>query len=1355
MTEQSARPKPPRVPAWWIPGVLVAGVAVADWMRDAEGWWVVLAVGALCSTAAGLWPWTHWGRRLLGGVALFFAGMLVLQQIRLHLLRTAWADEVERQTLLAADRSRDDLGRALREVESLADAALGAADLSPSRAFDVLGDLVGQTELESSLAILEPEGVLRSWAGRHRAMPRAAGDSIELITTRFFSVLASRRHTRSGGTIVASVLLDVAPGVPEQPVSLAAKFERKTGIRLAVFPPGSVADTLDPFDYKLPTGAGARTLFTVRFLPPTQSHALETALEAGNHRAVLLLVLLVALALWVARSATERFLLLSAVLWLAVRAPAGEALGLDTLFSPSVFFPGQLPNRSLLGPFSRSAGTLLLSSTLLLVLGVYAWRRALPRRAVGVVAGSLLLLFAPFVVQDLGRGITPPAAGVSTGLWLAWEVTLLVATCAMLVLVAALFRGPMPSRRRWTVMVGVVAALAAAVIGLFVFNGRSGWPDWYWALWAPPLLLVTLPAPRRLTILGIALVAGMAAALMTWAAEFQGRVELARRDFFALGQEPDPLAEPTLAGFAERLDQAPSPRTATDLYVRWTGSVLASQGYPTVVGLWTPEGEERALLSLSLLDVPISTIAELVRALPDSVDQRIVPLERMPGIHYVLLTRPDSGMVATAVVGPRTVLIGPSRLGRLLAPRTGSRLYRMTMTVASRDQPLMSGRERWRREGWLLRAEREYDLPGGRRVVQAVVDLGTPALLFVRGVLVVFLNAVLVALLWGLGELVAGTTVPRPHGLSFRRSFRVRLGFALIAFFLLPAAGFATWSFARLRVEAQEGRDLVIAEILRDAASGLPVEAGDDLREALESRSDRVDAVLGLYRHGALAAASSPVVAELGLLDPVMSARAYTTIVSSGESTEIVGGAGAAQPLRTGYRMFQPPWDVETAILATRQPAGDPELLRRQLDVAMVLLLATLLAAAAAMAGAKVAAGALSRPVRELREAALKVGRGLEVATPTRPPPMEFAPVFAAFERMIQDIRASRIALEESRRRTAAVLATVATGVVGLDEQGRVLIANRRARELLGTDLPEGSALADALPPEWAELGRRVGAATASDDELAAVELEAGGRRLAVQFARLDGPNPGLVMAVTDITDVTRAARVLAWGEMASQIAHEIKNPLTPMRLGIQHLQRVYLDGQRNFGETLSATGLRILGEIDRLDTIARAFSRYAAPAEEQRPLEALRLAEIVEEVLHFYRLAPEGVSIRFRDEGGEEIAARRNEAKEVLINLLENARNARAEHIVVTVAGGACAVEDDGIGIPAALLPRIFEPRFSTTTSGSGLGLAIVRRLVEGWGGSVEVESEEGRGTTVRFRGVPFGREDPVTPPASSAPGP
>jgi signal transduction histidine kinase len=124
-----------------------------------------------------------------------------------------------------------------------------------------------------------------------------------------------------------------------------------------------------------------------------------------------------------------------------------------------------------------------------------------------------------------------------------------------------------------------------------------------------------------------------------------------------------------------------------------------------------------------------------------------------------------------------------------------------------------------------------------------------------------------------------------------------------------------------------------------------------------------------------------------------------------------------------------------------------------------------------------------------------------------------------------------------------------------------------------------------------------------------------------------------------------------------------------------------------------------------------------------------------VGEVVQLYRLAEEGYEVRLTVDPGAVGAARADEVKEVMVNLLENARNAGARLVDVKVSRGGIRVADDGAGIPGDLLPRIFEPRFSTTTSGSGLGLAIVRRLVESWGGTIEVESEVGKGTVATVR--------------------
>ncbi|HTA73270.1 MAG TPA: HAMP domain-containing sensor histidine kinase [Gemmatimonadaceae bacterium] len=219
--------------------------------------------------------------------------------------------------------------------------------------------------------------------------------------------------------------------------------------------------------------------------------------------------------------------------------------------------------------------------------------------------------------------------------------------------------------------------------------------------------------------------------------------------------------------------------------------------------------------------------------------------------------------------------------------------------------------------------------------------------------------------------------------------------------------------------------------------------------------------------------------------------------------------------------------------------------------------------------------------------------------------------------------------------------------------------------------------------------------------------------------------------------DFGASQRVLAWGQMARQVAHEIKNPLTPIRLGVQHLQRAHADKRKDFDRILQQNATRILAEIDRLDEIARAFSRYGTAPEERPPAEPTDVAAVVRDVVELERMgADSGIQWSVTTDGPLSGLARADDLREVVLNLLENARLAHARHVRVHVARDsarvAIAVHDDGDGIPEDVMPRIFEPHFSTRTSGSGLGLAMSRRLVDGWGGSIAVRSEKGQGTTV-----------------------
>jgi signal transduction histidine kinase len=651
----------------------------------------------------------------------------------------------------------------------------------------------------------------------------------------------------------------------------------------------------------------------------------------------------------------------------------------------------------------------------------------------------------------------------------------------------------------------------------------------------------------------------------------------------------------------------------------------------------------------------------------------------------------------------------------------------------------------WRRIGWAARGERQVELPGGTRHVHLRVALRGPAALFVRGMLVVLFDVALLGAVWVIGLIVAEAWRARVPALitTLRTSYRAQLTTALIAFFVLPVLGFATWSFARLADEARRSGDLLIRQTLRDAAGSAEMVADERPEAVVRSLTElgrRLDAELWLYRRGVLVATTSPVLAELGLVDPFLAPPAFRVMLQ--DELEITTDARTAgRPTRVGYRVVAagaPGAPGAQAVLAAPQLLDDERVRQQQEDLALALVLGTLAGLFAAVYLAGLAARQLAKPVAALRAAALAVGRGSE--PPAFPPgtPREFEPVLSAFDRMAMDIRRSQGALVEARQRTARVLANVATGVIAVDDALRVTMANPRAAELVGEPLTPGDVVSQATHPAWGPVWEAVRAFIAANrDVIQEREFEINGRQIRVQLAPLGSAPDGCVIALDDATALTRAARVLAWGEMARQVAHEIKNPLTPIRLGIQHLQRVRgKTTSDTFEATLQETATRILTEIDRLDGIARAFSRFGAPlsAAEQIPLEPVDLAATAREVVQLYGLgSPTKFEVRDGPDGGPALA-RKDEVKEVLGNLLENSRNADATRVTVRVAAGGrqLIVADDGRGIAPEALPRVFEPTFSTTSSGSGLGLAIARRLVESWGGVITLESTSGQGTTV-----------------------
>jgi two-component system nitrogen regulation sensor histidine kinase NtrY len=1319
------------VSRWVLP--LAAFVAVvAEWLRSpalgvmAAALLLALAAFLLLGRRPGIRSWTL--RIALAATA----GILLSTTLRVDRVVRDW--EGERSALVT--RASEHLGRELdlsgRWAAELAAQASAACEGARADAFTALAALLPEDETGVALTLLGSDGAPWAWAGRHPAAPSPTGDSLGIESSRHHLSRVTRRSCAHDRTVVVGLLLWGATADPAHGTSLVERFRRETDVALQIWPHDEAPDLPDVFDYQYEVDGGTVTLFSLQAIPPDQSETLRLAVRRGGLAVLVSLAVLLAVALLAATPGAPRVLLVTAAGWFLVRADLG-VLSAEPLWSQATFY------RAFLGPFSASAGALLAVGLIGVLLAAGLWERRLPRRPLGIAAAGLLAIGAPYLISSLARGITPPAQGVSLSLWLGWELALVAAAGACVALAAALTRGVADAPRApWTWWLGAAAAIGAAWLGMVVWSPRGGWPDWFPLPWAAALALILWrPAPRWATIVGLGLVAGSAAALATWGAELEGRLQVARRDLGRLGVEVDPLAVPRLTRLASVADEIP-PTTAADLHALWRESGAELEDYPALLSLWSADGRQRTELLLDSVDVPPSLIATLVRDSDPRESTRILPLTRTPGTHLALLHRLPTGDVLVAVLGPRTQLIPRATISRLLdPPPIGPPLYSLSLGVPGTEAEGDAAPFRWVREGWTVTGERILALPGGSRHAHARVDMGRPGHIFVRGALVLTANAAGFALLWLLGGAVLGTFAPRPRWRILARAFRVRLAVALAAFFVVPTVGFAAWTFARTRDDAVRRRDLLLAQSLRTVPTVATVGVGGEFagERPVESLAG-TGAEFGIYAEGRLVGVSHPVLADLGVLPALLAPEAFIGLVLGDELERMADAPGPeGRTLRMGYRLLRPSEAGGSAVLAAPRLADVADLAREQEDLALVVLLAALLGAGAALLAAQVAARALAQPVSELRFAALAIGRGEALPAGSLEPPLEFEPVFQSFRRMVADLDAGRSALEAARQRTATVLATVATGVVAVDPEGRVLLANGRARDWLGDDLVEGSPFGAALAQPWDPV--RTAVTRALDGaKVPPLEFEVGDRRFGAELAPLGDDLGGVVLALTDLTDVARTSRVLAWGEMAQQIAHEIKNPLTPLRLGLQHLHRVRTERPGEFDRTFDETSTRILAEIDRLDTVARAFSRFALPADAASPLEPVDLGRVAEEGLALYRLGDGGPAVVVEG-GSATVRARPDELKEVLVNLVENARNAGARTVRIEIAPRVLTVRDDGRGIPVADLPRIFEPRFSTTTSGAGLGLSIVKRLVESWGGTISAESREGKGTAVR---VTFG---------------
>jgi nitrogen fixation/metabolism regulation signal transduction histidine kinase len=474
-----------------------------------------------------------------------------------------------------------------------------------------------------------------------------------------------------------------------------------------------------------------------------------------------------------------------------------------------------------------------------------------------------------------------------------------------------------------------------------------------------------------------------------------------------------------------------------------------------------------------------------------------------------------------------------------------------------------------------------------------------------------------------------------------------------------------------------------------------------------------------------------------------------------------VGNALAGERVLQGLFALPPDYAalaqrVEAAVHGHRQAV----FLRDALKLAFILILSfvLLLSVLLALLLAFDLARRLVAPIGRLASATREVAEGRYDAHLPEAQDDELGFLVQSFNRMTRELELAsaraRASAEETERQRAyleSVLARLSSGVLVLDSQGRLRSANAAAQGLLGVDpardadkrleelrrqLPETIPLLDAVAARLRDGAREWRQEVALDGE--------GERRvLLLRGARL--PDDGVVAVFDDTTVIDRARRDAAWAEVARRLAHEIKNPLTPIQLAAERLRRRVLPklGPED-AEVLDRATHTIVAQVDALKTMVNSFGDYARPPTLQ--LATTDINALAGEVLDLYE-SDARLQLRRRfDPALPALSADTGRLRQVLHNLLKNAIEATAEHSVAVIEldtarrregardGIELAVSDNGPGLPQGFDEQWFEPYRTTKLKGTGLGLAIVAKIAQEHGGRLSATTRPEGGARFAF---------------------
>jgi len=404
----------------------------------------------------------------------------------------------------------------------------------------------------------------------------------------------------------------------------------------------------------------------------------------------------------------------------------------------------------------------------------------------------------------------------------------------------------------------------------------------------------------------------------------------------------------------------------------------------------------------------------------------------------------------------------------------------------------------------------------------------------------------------------------------------------------------------------------------------------------------------------------------------------------------------------------------------------------------------------------------LTVPLEKLVRGTKKIAEGdldFEIINPGSD---EIATLTSSFNTMTSEIKKQRLQLEQTNKEllekntyVEALLNKITAGVISVDHRGIITTINPQASKLLQIQVEAclGKSIDEVFPHDkfpFSELLQHINPNTSraslSDTGMLMKQFSVGKdddyKTLVVSASVFSG---GVVFVIDDTTYITKVQRETAWREVARRIAHEIKNPLTPIKLSAQRLQRKFSDLSKSEGQVLQECTNTIIKNVDELRDMVNEFSNFARfPSANPKPN---NLNEAIKEIVVLYKEAHCSISFIFNPEERLPIFAfDRDQIKRVIINLFDNAVSALSEfgtsnkkevpqikvatHYNEQLKIAVIEVEDNGPGVAENVRNRMFEPYFSTKSTGTGLGLAIVKRIISDHNGFIRVQSNYQQGT-------------------------